>query len=185
MRRFNENYTVIGTAVKMLENAWRWEFGKGSSFSEQAKLEECKGYHVATGTLILLTRDSGCHSCGWWKNPDYERCLHLSISFRDPKTILPRSYDHKEARPWVEAVFASNKNMLWIEPPYSTEGKFLDVWHYRLFYAPGWAMPILPRKEVYSKDYTPAGWLSFSDLQEKLNQEQNKQAERLAEKLSL
>src|SRR5690606_31231568 len=40
-------------------------------------------YAVApdVSACLIYTRDVGHHSNGWWKNPDYERCRHLSISF--------------------------------------------------------------------------------------------------------
>lgn len=37
------------------------------------------------------------------------------------------------------------------------------VHHYRLFCDKAWK-PILPRGEVYSKDWTPADWKSWSDV---------------------
>jgi len=49
-------------------------------------------------------------------------------------------------------------------PPYSSGGKANEVWHYRVFTNPA-GEPILPRGEVYSREFTEKGWLSFSDLQ--------------------
>lgn len=46
------------------------------------------------GTRLLFSRDAGHHTSGWLKNPDYERCWHLSLSKAGP---LPE-YD-TERRP--------------------------------------------------------------------------------------
>lgn len=112
---------------------------------------------------ILFTRDSGHHSSGWWKNPDYERCWHLSLSYSDfrGRGFLPQ--DKPKSAELARAFFGEDAKLCWIEPPYSDRGKESDTYHYRLFCDAGW-QPIKPRGEVYSKDWTPAGWLSFSDL---------------------
>lgn len=72
-----------------------------------------------------------------------------------------------------EAPFASH--LLYTQPgvlddlvpneraPFSPDGKRCDVHHYRLFLAPDWRTPILPRKELYSREFTEAGWKSWSD----------------------
>lgn len=112
---------------------------------------------------IIYTKDYGHHTGGWWKNPDYERCLHLSISFMVNPTDAPLPYDKREGHKIAVAFFGDDARKCWVEPPYSPEGKHRDVHHYRLFCDQSWS-PIIPRREVYSKDDTPAGWLSFSDL---------------------
>lgn len=55
-------------------------------------LRRCSGFHESSGTKLIFTRDAGMHSSGWWKNPDYERCWHLSLSFVSPLTgdVLPK-----------------------------------------------------------------------------------------------
>lgn len=127
--------------------------------------------HYPTGTQAVLSRDTGHHTSGWWKNPDYERCLHLSLSFVDPETGSSREKDKKLTAQWIDAIFGANNRLLWCEPPFSHQGKKRDVWHYRLFFADkGFSVPILPRGEVYTKEFTDAGWLSFSDVQEKERQ---------------
>ena len=126
-------------------------------------LDSCRAYHRQTGSMLIYTRDSGYHTGGWWKNPDYERCYHLSVSFRDPETDAPRPYDKKIAAQWVKALFGNDDRLTWCEPPYTPEGKVCDVYHYRLFCDPSWT-PIKPRGEVYSRDFTEKGWKSFSDL---------------------
>lgn len=105
---------------------------------------------------IIFTRDIGHHSGGWWKNPDYERCWHLSISFQGGK-------NKKGLEKILDGLFGLDKRKIWIEPPYSKEGKEKEVWHYRLFCDENW-QPIIPRGEVYSKELTEKGWKSYSEL---------------------
>ncbi len=126
-----------------------------------------RGYHTPTGTLCLFSRDEGMHSSGWWKNPEYERCRHLSLSFYEtdalgqPKAMRPR--DSKLTEKWIEAFFGSDRKWLWCEPPVTDQGKQRDVWHYRLFCDEHW-IPIKPRGEVYSLELTESGWKSYSDV---------------------
>lgn len=109
-----------------------------------------------TRASVIYSRDTGHHSSGWWKNPDYERCYHLSLSFDG-------GHNRKLAERWCKAIFGDEVTQLWIEPPYSPAGKAREVWHYRLFCDAGW-QPIKPRGEVYSTDWTPADWRSWSDI---------------------
>ena len=136
-------------------------------------VHSCRFFHKPTGTMIIFTREKGYHSSGWWKNPDYEQCYHLSLSFKgiqgEEVFNLPRS--RKLSEEWVKLFFGDDINLLWVEGPYSRHGKNFDVWHYRLFCDESW-QPIKPSGEVYSKLQTPAGWLSYSDLQHKINKEQ-------------
>jgi hypothetical protein len=132
--------------------------------ADRPYLERCKGFCTQSGIVLIFSRDTGHHSSGWWKNPDYERCWHLSISLADPYTLerAPRSqkiHDH-----WVEAFYRDNARSVWTEAPFSDVGKKHDVWHYRLFVEPDWETVIVPRGEVYSKAFTEKGWLSYSDL---------------------
>ncbi len=127
--------------------------------------DRCRLFHRETGSLLVFTRDAGYHSSGWWKNPDYEHCLHLSLSFRpleDDRGALPK--DRRLTDRWIDLFFGDTKRLLWAESPFSPEGKQRDVWHYRLFTDPTYAVPLLPRGEVYSKQFTELGWLSWSDL---------------------
>jgi hypothetical protein len=112
---------------------------------------------------MIFTRDIGHHSSGWWKNPDYERCFHLSISFCVNPTDEPLPFDRKQAERIARAFFGDDAAKAWVERPYSAQGKHCDVYHYRLFCDAAWH-PIVPRREVYSKDDTPPDWKSFSEL---------------------
>lgn len=117
------------------------------------------------GVRLLFTRDIGMHSSGWWKNPDYERCWHLSLSFWNPLRLRsePAPHDHREAAKIVRAFFGDDRNLVWGEPPFSEFGRGADVWHYRLFCDEGW-QPLKPRGEVYTREFTEAGWKSWSDV---------------------
>lgn len=115
-------------------------------------------------TRILFTRDEGMHTSGWWKNPDYERCFHLSLSFIDTESGMDAPHDRKLATAWCLLFFRESTRLLWVEPPYSAHGRQHDVWHYRLFVAEDWRTPILPRGEVYTREFTEAGWKSWSDV---------------------
>lgn len=129
-------------------------------------LDKCTGIHQASGVQFIFTRDTGMHASGWFKNPDYERCWHLSLSFRSPDgnkdagARLP--YDEKAAKAWVDAFFGPWTRYVWMESPYSDEGKACDVWHHRVFCDLAW-QPLIPRGEVYSREFTEKGWLSWSD----------------------
>lgn len=112
---------------------------------------------------IIYTRDVGHHSSGWWKNPDYERCFHLSISYRAFPQGDSLDHDHARSLRLAVAFFGDDARLTWLEGPYSPEGKAASVWHYRLFADEGW-QPFKPRGEVYSRDWTPPGWKSFSEI---------------------
>lgn len=119
--------------------------------------ESCRWLLERYPATIIFTRDQGYHSSGWWKNPDYERCWHLSISFRGGN-------EKKALREIIDNLFRPYERLVWVEPPYSKEGKSADVWHYRLFCDETW-QPIQPRGEVYSTQFTERGWKSFTELQ--------------------
>lgn len=121
----------------------------------------CTHFHAATGTLIIFTRDEGMHSSGWFKNPDYDKCLHLSLSFADPVTHQRRPFDEKLADAWVDAFFPNDKKLVWMESAKMPTARAI-VTHYRVFCDENW-QPILPRGEVYSTEFTEKGWKSWSE----------------------
>jgi len=166
MRVFDATWLMEGVARQMWHKAETSRRYTGIPNSQSAHLlHSLTAQHVLTGSLLILSFDEGMHSSGWWKNPDYERCWHLSLSFRDPIAWEPISKNVKATDLWLEAFYGQNRRFVWSESPYSPAGKSNDVWHYRVFCDPAW-QPILPRKEVYSREFTEAGWLSFSDLQD-------------------
>jgi hypothetical protein len=138
--------------------------------TDRAYFHRCRGIcpvgRLADSTMAVLiyTRDHGHHSSGWWKNPDYERCRHLSLSFYDIVTGLPRiPLDRKRGGELARMFFGDDTRWVWVEPPYTAEGKLKGVHHYRLFCDVAW-QPIKPRGEVYTKDFTEKGWRSFSEI---------------------
>lgn len=127
--------------------------------------------HFKTGTSLLFTRDIGHHSSGWFKNPDYERCYHLSLSFWDftGEEPQPRAFEHGLAKAWVQCFYGDWARFVWEEGP-SQKRLPNEVRHYRVFCDPAWK-PIVPRGEVYTRDFIEKGWLSWSDLQHEKQKE--------------
>lgn len=112
---------------------------------------------------LLASRDVGHHSSGWFKNPDYERCEHLSLSFWDAmKDDAPVPFDRTLAKEVLDVFFGSATRLIWEESPKTPGGIRTDAHHFRVFCDVNW-QPILPRGEVYSRELTEAGWLSWSD----------------------
>ena len=173
----NVSMPVVVSVLKMA--AATGIFTGSGSFEDVRYCDGCRILHHDTGTLILFTRDEGYHSCGWWKNPDYERCYHLSISFKgvqgDDVFRLPRN--SKLTDKWIDAFYGDDKKKMWTEPPYSKAGKAMEVWHYRLFCDEAW-QPIKPKGEVYSRDQIPEGFMSFSELNDYRERLINKHIER-------
>lgn len=132
-------------------------------------LDACRLEDDRTGTRLIFTRDVGHHSSGWLKNPDYERCLHLSLSLlpRQIVTLQPvlAELDRKTAALWVRAFFGEHVRYVWAESPKSQPGRAIGVWHWRLFCDERWR-PILPRGEVYTTEFTELGWRSASQVLE-------------------
>lgn len=119
--------------------------------------DSCRWMLERYPATVVFTRDIGYHTSGWWKNPDYERCWHLSISFRGGN-------EKKALQEIINNLFQPYQRLIWVEPPYSQQGKSMEVWHYRLFCDEHW-QPIKPRGEVYDTHFTERGWKSFSELQ--------------------
>jgi hypothetical protein len=164
MRYFDVHWLMEGVAAQMRQRAWRESTYDGIATPENmALLKSCTGVHIATGTRLIFTRDKGMHASGWWKNPEYDLCYHLSLSFFDPISGEGAPKDTKLTERWIDAFYGENKRYLWAESPFSDKGKSAGVWHYRVFVNPEW-LPIIPRGEVYSRERTEKGWLSFSDL---------------------
>jgi hypothetical protein len=120
---------------------------------------------VVLGTSLIFTRDTGHHTSGWFRNPDYERCLHLSTSPAPSAIWTPNTPDLDEGlrAAWVRAFFGDDVRYVWAESPKTQQGRQLGVWHWRLFCDEHWT-PIMPRGEVYSSEFTELGWRSASEL---------------------
>jgi hypothetical protein len=122
--------------------------------------------HRATESQLIFSRDVGHHTSGWFKNPDYERCEHLSICYRDRETgAFYGKQKWETSREWLRIFFGEARRFVWTEPPFTPEGKRDAVYHFRVFCGEGW-VPLLPRGEVYSKELTEKGWKSFSEVRE-------------------
>lgn len=118
-----------------------------------------------TGSVLIFTRDIGHHTSGWWKNPDYERCWHLSVSFQDLEQHTYRAFDPVLAESWARCFYRDWARFIWEESqPLSRRLDMpFEVRHYRVFCDPAWE-PIIPRGEVYTRDFTEAGWKSWGDV---------------------
>ena len=161
MRIFGAHWLKASVADKLRMAAARGEFDGRPTGYGAAYLEDCKAFHASSGTVLIFTRDSGHHKSGWFKNPDFERCLHLSLSFREPfRMKAQREYDANLADEWCDLLFGVYKKLAWSEMPKSQVGKYLEVMHWRVFTDEQW-LPIFPRGEVYSTEFTEKGWKSF------------------------
>jgi hypothetical protein len=130
-------------------------------------IRRCTVDDAATRTRLIFTRDTGHHTSGWLKNPDYERCWHLSTSPIQGLILLPGEQLGEPDKPtlalWVRAFYGDDIRAVWHESPKSEVGKRHDVWHWRLFCDEHW-VPLVPRKEVYSLDFTELDWRSASQV---------------------
>ena len=139
--------------------------GQLQSLAEQQYLRWCCADVVQLGVRIIFTRDTGHHTSGWFRNPDYERCEHLSVS---PVGLAPGA--PSESREPVRGVndfllrafWPEHWRLAWREGPKSPEGVAHEVVHWRVFCDARW-VPIRPRREVYTKELTERGWQSASE----------------------
>jgi hypothetical protein len=92
---FAANWTRANIAAYLHRAAQGGVLTGTTSERDRRYTKGCTAAYRPDGSILILTRESGYHTSGWWKNPDYERCLHLSLSFRDPDTGLKRGRDKK------------------------------------------------------------------------------------------
>ncbi len=144
---------ILSAALRKVKAVAMYGYFDGQNMTPY--FNECRWWIEHFQCQIIFTRDIGYHSSGWWKNPDYERCYHLSISF-------PGGKNKNGLEKIIDGLFGPDKNKIWVESPYSDIGKSKEVWHYRLFCDEQW-LPIIPRGEVYSTQFTERGWKSFSE----------------------
>lgn len=149
-----DKYTLLPDACRRIMTMAKRGIWDGRT--ETQYFTECSWLIDRYPATVLFTKEEGYHTGGWWKNPDYERCWHLSISFRS-------GTEKKALADILLYLFGQYKNLLWVEPPHSEAGKKLGVWHYRLFCDENWT-PIKPRGEVYDTHFTEIGWKSFSEV---------------------
>jgi hypothetical protein len=155
-------------AADLRLRAARWSFDGRETQANYARLFHSRYDCNLTGARLFFTRDVGHHSSGWLKNPDYERCWHLSISFFDPETGQPtRHLDRRLAGLWAQTFFGEHLPKVWVESAKSKQGQAMQVQHWRLFADEHWD-PIIPRGEVYSTELTELGWRTSSQVWEEI-----------------
>lgn len=181
MRHYDHTWLKTSVAADMKRRAGYGVFD--GKTGDDPYLLSCRAIHLPSATFLNFTRDIGMHSSGWLKNPDFEFCRHLSVSFFDPVALLrgqdiPAPRDKKITAEWLGLFFGPDQDKIWCEPPYSEYGKSREVWHYRLFMAPDFKTPIVPRGEVYSREFTEAGWKSFSEVQADLREAEEERKDR-------
>jgi hypothetical protein len=153
-------------ASRMQAWAKTWTFNGQENEANMRALSLSRVVHHGSGAVILFTRDTGHHTSGWLKNPDYERCWHLSLSPIPGHIIAPNYTAEMDAtitKMWCEAFFGEHLRWVWAESPKSKAGMRAGVWHWRLFADENWE-PIKPRGEVYSTQFTELGWKSASEV---------------------
>jgi len=162
-----DEHDLAEFAASMKKAAAAGEFDGRQSAKAMTYIRHCRRIHQPTGTVVIFTRDTGHHSSGWFKNPDYERCLHLSLSPAPQLLIVPSlqraELSRKTAALWVRAFFGDDMRHAWEESPKTPQGRERGVWHWRVFCDAAW-QPMSPRGEVYSTELTEAGWKSASEL---------------------
>jgi hypothetical protein len=120
-------------------------------------VESCTEFHAPSGTFVVFTRDTVVLE----PPRGVERCLHLSLSFREPYRILePRSLDRTLVAEWVRLFFGDDRSLVWVGPPVLARGKVLDVHHYRLFCDEHWQ----PISSQDSTELTERGYKRYSEL---------------------
>jgi hypothetical protein len=110
---------------------------------------------------LLLSKDRMHHSVGWWRNADYECCLHLSMAAFplgvDPLPGANVELPSEDVRRWGHAIFGEWVRWVWHEPG-GTDPRLTPeekrtrrhMVHLRLFihHEPP-HQPIYPEGEVY------------------------------------
>lgn len=154
-------------AAELHRRAKTWTYNGHATDAAVRRITHRHGLQVEwLAARVIFTRDAGMHTSGWIRNPDYERCYHLSIAPMQPardagaKPLVDNWHDVEDLL--VRAFFGDNARLTWRESAKSPDGIAREVAHWRLFCDPGWA-PLMPRGEVYSKLNTPPDWESWSE----------------------
>jgi hypothetical protein len=120
-------------------------------------------------TSLIFSRDRMHHSVGWWRNAEYEYCLHLSLAYFDATDIrlvrarlkrMPEAktekIDLREENYWGRLFFGEHATLAWHEPGgtdprYTPEEarRHAQKAHLRVFLDPETFEPFLPSGEVY------------------------------------
>ena len=97
--------------------------------------------HIPTGSLLLFTRDYGYYASREISSALYDRCYHLSISFKDfsKKPPLPADFNPALASAWVQAFFEDWQSLVWTNDNNAQRNARIDeVHHYRVFCDHSW-----------------------------------------------
>lgn len=119
-------------------------------------------------TQVRCSFDYHYHGSGWFKNSDFEQCLHVSVSHVDrghqevrhippdlgggvavgPKLETPTD---AEVWAWARAFFGDDARMAWVEPAASVLDPYRmpNIVHLRLYYDQS-MRPFMPSGEVYT-----------------------------------
>lgn len=119
-------------------------------------------------TQIVCTFDHHYHGSGWFKNADYEQCLHVSVSFVGEGdevrhvppdlgggvVMAPKLETPTDAEVWAWAVefFGDDgARIAWVEPAASVLDPYRmpNIVHARLYYDQS-MRPFMPEGEVYT-----------------------------------
>lgn len=165
---------MAAIAGRLRRRASRGAFDGRTTHENMQYLQDVRRLHPRTGTQMIFTRDTGHHASGWFRNPEYERCLHLSLSpigrlleahpqARLADGVVLGEHRLEYQRAWARAFFGDELRFAWVESAKSTVGRFHEVLHWRVFCDEAWR-PIVPKGEVYSSELTEAGWRSASHV---------------------
>lgn len=164
MRIYGENWLKASVVQKLMTGAWDDTFDGIMTVRSALYMDSCTAFHAASGSVLIFTRDIGHHTSGWFKNPEFERCFHLSLHFTEPfERLKTVQFNQKLAQEWADLCFGQHAGKAWIESAKTDEGRALEVLHYRVFCDECWR-PFMPHGEVYSTELTEKGWKSWSDL---------------------
>jgi len=166
---------IAGLAADLRARSRRGSFDGHDTPAWRRYCASCRVADTETGALLIFTRDVGMHTCGWFRNPDFERCEHLSISPLASAGLtdgqgrplrMPELNRAMTAR-WVRAFWGDDARRAWAESPKSragiAQGIAQGVMHWRVFCDAAWK-PLTPRGEVYSAEFTEMGWRSASEV---------------------
>ena len=104
---------------------------------------------------LIASVDEGAHASGWWRNSEYDRCLHLSMCGLTAGGTAYADIPELDRRAVARVFFGSDIDKTWLEPPASRLDPYRNVaasshtWHLRLFLDQH-DNPIQPNGEVYT-----------------------------------
>jgi hypothetical protein len=111
-RIFDKYWTKPSIVEQMKTRAelFKGRFPSRSDAEGLAIVNACLAQYEQPGliTTLIYTIDDGMHSIGWWKNPEFARCWHLSVAYWYPdQTVAPKQ--EKASLEWIELFFRENE----------------------------------------------------------------------------